>query len=126
MLQWPTNLCMVTSAQASAISRRLLELQGVSIRSRLSIAGFSLSTVPGTWSATLNLASKSLADLLESEEASKATFAFTELSWSAMGLPAYLHKPHHLLSKNEIIALLVGVSRAQAAAIARPAASDSD
>ena len=75
----------------------------MSIRSRLSITGPSLSTVSGTWSAILRLASRYLVaflrrcahcppGLLESEGVSKAALPATERSWSAMGLPAYFQQ----------------------------------
>jgi hypothetical protein len=68
-----------------------------------------------------------LSDLLESEEAAKATLSATEWSWSAMGLPAYFQQAISFeIVRMTALSVQNGIRRAQAAAISRPAGSDSD
>ena len=87
-LRCPTYLGMATSGQASATSRGPLQQQGTFIRSRASTAG----SFAGTWSATpvthtplgfevsggfTKQVYSLLSDLLEAEEASKATLSLS-------------------------------------------------
>ena len=73
------------------------------------------------------LNSSLLSDLLESEEAAKATLSATEWSWSAMGLPAYFQQAISFgIVRMTALSVQNGIRRAQAAAISRPAGSDSD
>ena len=68
-----------------------------------------------------------LSDLLESEEASKATLSATEWSWSAKGLPAYFQQAISFeIVRMTALSVQNGIRHAQAAAISRPAGSDSD
>ena len=62
-----------------------------------------------------------LHDLLESEEAA------TKWSWAAMGRPAYFQQAISFeIVRMTALSVQNGIRRAQAAAISRPAGSDSD
>ena len=66
-------------------------------------------------------------DLLESEEAAKASLSATEWSWSAMGLPAYFQQAISFeIVRITAMSVQNGIRHAQAAAISRPAGSDSE
>ena len=68
-----------------------------------------------------------LSGLLESEEAPKAALSANEWSWSAMGPPAYFQQALSFeIVKLTALSVQNGIRRAQAAAIARPAGSDSE
>ena len=67
-----------------------------------------------------------LSDLLESEKAWEATLSSFEWSWSAMGLPADFHPALSFeVVKLTTLPVQNSIRRAHAAAIARPAGSDS-